>query len=48
MPDLRTRFQGAERIPTPDLWEEIMSRGLGQSEEDVEGHFIRIQRPDVP
>ena len=26
MPDLRTRFRGAEGIPTPDLWNEINSR----------------------
>jgi hypothetical protein len=26
MPDLRTRFRGAERITTPDLWPDITSR----------------------
>jgi TolB protein len=26
MPDLKTRFRGAERIAAPDLWSEIMSR----------------------
>ena len=26
MPDLKTRFRGAEQIPTPDLWSDIMSR----------------------
>jgi YVTN family beta-propeller protein len=26
MPDLKTRFHGADRIPTPHLWEEITSR----------------------
>jgi Tol biopolymer transport system component len=26
MPDLNTRFRGAERIAAPDLWSEIMSR----------------------
>lgn len=26
MPDLKTRFRGTERMPTPDLWPDIMSR----------------------
>jgi Tol biopolymer transport system component len=26
MPDLRTRFRGADRIPAPDLWDEIERR----------------------
>ncbi len=26
MPDLRTRFRGADRIPAPDLWDEIARR----------------------